>query len=298
LRSNEDGQMLKQERRFFIQRQSLIPIRAFSVAEAMIALLIGSLILGYSAPMIAKQIKHNNMSDVQVQVLSRKIEELRRTQTNIPAGAIMFFNLRRCPTGWDPVSTDFIGHYPRIVGEDDDSTNTTVEQMVHKHKHVSPFLPYYGLSMKNQLRYGPYSYPSSLWTVYPNMEVSGDGGNYPQLPNIAHSGSSIYVPSGGKVSNSAVSFYGVGYNGEWHYNTIAYTSDGVNTTERLFGIKDGGATMMIKNFTVCPNRDENNAICKPSGNNYSVPYLANMPLVGNENRPNSVKWLACQKSND
>ena len=61
LLSNEDGQMLKQERRFFIQSQSLTPARAFSVAEAMIALLIGSLILGYSAPMIAKQIKHNYM---------------------------------------------------------------------------------------------------------------------------------------------------------------------------------------------------------------------------------------------
>ena len=270
--------------------------KAFSVAEAMVALLIGSVALGVAAPMMTKQMKRENFNDAQFQVLQRQIENL-RSQREVPAGAIMFFNLRRCPTGWTPVSTDFIGHYPRIVGEDDDSTNTTVEQMVHKHKHVSPFLPYYGLFMKNQLRYGPYSYPSSLWTSYPNMEVKGDGGDYPQLPNVAHYQRSVYVPSG-SVSNSAVALYGVGYNGEWHYNTIAYTSDGVNTTEQLFGIKDGGAGMMIKNFTVCPNRDENNAVCKPTGNNYNVPYLANMPLVGNENRPNSVKWLACQRTND
>ena len=87
------------------QGVSLTPIKAFSVAEAMIALLIGSLILGYSAPMIAGQIKHNNMSDVQAQVLNRKIEELRSTQANIPSGAVMYFDLASCPVGWSPLST-------------------------------------------------------------------------------------------------------------------------------------------------------------------------------------------------
>ena len=96
--------------------QGLNPTRAFSVAEAMISLLIGSLILGYSAPMIAKQIKHNNMSDVQVQVLNRKIEELRRTQANIPSGAVMFFNLPTCPDGWSDISSNWNGRFPRFAG--------------------------------------------------------------------------------------------------------------------------------------------------------------------------------------
>ena len=87
------------------QGVSLTPIKAFSVAEAMIALLIGSLILGYSAPMITGQIKHNNMSDVQAQVLNRKIEELRSTQANIPSGAVMYFDLASCPVDWSPLST-------------------------------------------------------------------------------------------------------------------------------------------------------------------------------------------------
>ena len=82
----------------------------------MIALLIGSLILGYSAPMIAKQLKHNNMSDVQVQVLNRKIEELRRTQANIPSGAVMFFNLPTCPNGWSDISSNWNGRFPRFAG--------------------------------------------------------------------------------------------------------------------------------------------------------------------------------------
>ena len=50
--------------------------RAFSVAEAMIALLIGSLILGFSAPMITKQLKHNNFTSIQTQILNKKIENV------------------------------------------------------------------------------------------------------------------------------------------------------------------------------------------------------------------------------
>jgi len=82
-------------------------IKAFSIAEAMIALLIGSLILGYSAPLITNQIKHNNMSDVQAQVLNRKIEELRATQSSIPSGAVMYFDLASCPDGWHPLSDTY-----------------------------------------------------------------------------------------------------------------------------------------------------------------------------------------------
>ena len=52
--------------------------KAFSLAEAMIALLIGSLILGVSAPMISKQIKYNNFSDAQAALFSKKIEEVER----------------------------------------------------------------------------------------------------------------------------------------------------------------------------------------------------------------------------
>ncbi len=99
-----------------LKMMNLKPARAFSVAEAMIALLIGSLILGYSAPMVAKQLKHNNMSDVQVQVLNRKIEELRRTQANIPSGAVMFFNLPTCPNGWSDISSNWNGRFPRFAG--------------------------------------------------------------------------------------------------------------------------------------------------------------------------------------
>jgi len=57
--------------------QGLNPTRAFSVAEAMIALLIGTIVLGFSAPMITKQLKHNNFTSIQTQIMNKKIENVK-----------------------------------------------------------------------------------------------------------------------------------------------------------------------------------------------------------------------------
>lgn len=59
---------------FFFKNYHKNQRNAFSVAEALIALLIASLILGMSAPMISKQIKHNNFSSVQTSMLNKKIK--------------------------------------------------------------------------------------------------------------------------------------------------------------------------------------------------------------------------------
>ena len=56
--------------------KGLNPTRAFSVAEAMIALLIGTIVLGFSAPMITKQLKHNNFTSIQTQILNKKIDNV------------------------------------------------------------------------------------------------------------------------------------------------------------------------------------------------------------------------------
>jgi len=56
--------------------KGLNPTRAFSVAEAMIALLIGTIVLGFSAPMITKQLKHNNFTSIQTQIMNKKIENV------------------------------------------------------------------------------------------------------------------------------------------------------------------------------------------------------------------------------
>ena len=56
-------------------------VYAFSIAEALVALLIGSLILGASAPMISKQLKHNNFTDVQASIINKKVEVVEKERT-------------------------------------------------------------------------------------------------------------------------------------------------------------------------------------------------------------------------
>ena len=81
--------------------------RAFSVAEAMMALLIGSVALGMAAPMITKQVKSTNMREVQIEVLQ---------QTIIPSGAIMFFDRANCPDGWTQLDSRYNGRYLKVAG--------------------------------------------------------------------------------------------------------------------------------------------------------------------------------------
>lgn len=57
-------------------------LKAFSVAEAMIALLIGTIALGMSAPMITKTMKNSDFSSLQVSLLGKKVNALE----NIHAG--------------------------------------------------------------------------------------------------------------------------------------------------------------------------------------------------------------------
>ena len=57
-------------------------IGAFSIAEAFIMLLVVSVAIGLSAPMVTKQIKHNNLSNVQTNKLGREIDSA-KTQSRI-----------------------------------------------------------------------------------------------------------------------------------------------------------------------------------------------------------------------
>ncbi len=72
---------------------------AFSVAEAFIALAIGGVILGMSAPMISGQIRHNNMSVAQSQVLSAEINKL-KAKKEVPVGTIVMWSGATIPDGW------------------------------------------------------------------------------------------------------------------------------------------------------------------------------------------------------
>ena len=66
--------------------------KAFSIAEAMMALLITSVALGVAAPMITKQIKHNNLSNVQTNILGREISQA-ETSINMNTNRINDINV-------------------------------------------------------------------------------------------------------------------------------------------------------------------------------------------------------------
>ena len=265
-------------------------IFAFSIAEAMVTLTIFAVVAGASAPLISKQVQNQNFNDIQYRLLKESM---------IPKHSIMFFNLKECPKGWGPVATEtngLEGKYPRIAKEKSPDIGMTKEQMVHKHKHISPYMGFYHIAMMNTFRYGPYQVPASLY-VYSDNELFFPGGGsvkgygeYPIMPNM----NGILPKDLSNLSTSQTTLYGLAYNGGWNYSTLTYTSDGVNREEELFSTKSG-YQMEIKKMVVCPNRDEGDKVCKPSGNNYEIPYLSQMPLVGDENRPNTVVWLACEK---
>ncbi len=101
---------------FAQQGLKLTPTRAFSVAEAMIALLIGTIVLGFSAPMITKTLKKQESSDLQIKVLLKKIDDLEKKVE--PEGMVKLFYNTNCPTGWSQIKANdgssLDGHYIRL----------------------------------------------------------------------------------------------------------------------------------------------------------------------------------------
>lgn len=220
--------------------------------------------LGTATPLISKTMKHNAGTDIALQHLQNQIDDLRRNQSNVEDGAVMFYATENCPENWAKIN-GFGGHYLRIQN-DGETIGSVKEQMVHRHKHVSPYISFNNSTMSNSFRYGPFA---------PDNEAEDD----PYFGDI-------------KYPKANFNFFlgGPSYPGASYSNWYLYTSDGMNRTETLS--KQG-----LGNYTIltCPNRDEGDAVCKPSGNEYDIPYLTGMPLVGNENRPNSLVLTACVK---
>jgi len=306
---------------YFTPKNTRKNYKAFSVAEMAMALLIGSLLLGAAAPIITKQIKNEGISSIEREILIKNL---------FPKGAIMFFERtdKKCPDGWSPVATaanGLDGYYPRIAMEGDSEIGRKKEQMVHKHKHVSPALfALNGSAYANTFRYGPFR----------NSHTRADGGksglsvygdaSYPILEAAR-----VNLKSDGTIKEGTEKEYEItggslyllrafSSSGEDANNWYMHTSDGMNRMEQ-FSVSGGNAVQI----PVCPNRSADDELsgsaCEYTGSegsktirSYSYeavangvkrritvsnhPYMEDMPLVGNENRPNSIVWLACKKN--
>ena len=84
----------------------------------MIVILIGTIALGMSAPLISRQLKNETLTNTQMQVLQRQIDGLKKSGGSAASGAIMFFR-GDCPDKWKDLSSEFSGRYIRISGTND-----------------------------------------------------------------------------------------------------------------------------------------------------------------------------------
>ena len=157
-----------------IQRQMLSSAKAFSVAEAMIAVLIASIVLGMSAPMISRQLKRNNMNDVQFQVLNKKIQDLQaevRANNNVFPSGFLMMTFGSCPTtGWSDVSSDYEGRFLKISS----SAGTTHDAVLPEHMHS---VGYFGIDYEDNAFFWYKQEPYNL--KYDNISrwVPGEGNN-------------------------------------------------------------------------------------------------------------------------
>ena len=75
-----------------------------------------------------------------MQILQRQIDRLKENQSGVEDGAVMFYATDSCPENWAKI-TGFGGYYLRIQNAGE-TIGSIKEQMVHRHKHVSPIVHY------------------------------------------------------------------------------------------------------------------------------------------------------------
>lgn len=120
--------------------------RGFSVAEAMVVLLITSLALATASPLISKMMKSDGASKIGYNNLEEKIENMEnkleileeqlKDLETIPSGSVVFFNLASCPTGWKNVTTLGWGGRFFRVADTNNPRNVLQEDMIKSHSHL------------------------------------------------------------------------------------------------------------------------------------------------------------------
>ena len=107
----------------FPRKSKNIKKKAFSIAEALVTLMIVGVAMSSAAPLISKTMKNSQVSNFQLQYLQKQIDDLKKDV--VPIGTVAFFDSsvtptsagNPCPRGWTPLSVDYNGRFPRFSGE-------------------------------------------------------------------------------------------------------------------------------------------------------------------------------------
>lgn len=101
--------------------------------------------------------------------LKEQIEELRSRDNGVEDGAVMFYSSTSCPENWAKLN-DFGGYYLRIQ-KNGETIGSIKEQIVHRHKHVSPYSEHNSDAMSNSHPYRPLLYcPNIVFLAAPVHE--------------------------------------------------------------------------------------------------------------------------------
>ena len=86
----------------------------------MVALAIGGVVLGLSAPLISNNIQGQNFSDAQLKLIMSRLEKLEQSQ--VPKGTVAFFSnsvmsqsTNPCPKGWSQAPSDWGGRFFKVA---------------------------------------------------------------------------------------------------------------------------------------------------------------------------------------
>lgn len=88
------------------QNKNIKRIKAFSLAEAMIALLIGTIVLGMSAPVITKSLKNGSIANIQLNILGKRINNLEDINANTRLNTLEGYNAKTRLTNLEGIKAD------------------------------------------------------------------------------------------------------------------------------------------------------------------------------------------------
>ena len=238
---------------------NIISFKAFSIAEAMIVLLIGSLILGFSAPLITKQLKNTNLSSIQLGLLNGKINRLEEINADDRLDAIER-ELPNLQGTIDEIDDAVFALEEQTKAENDVATKVT--QLEEKVKKLEQFQNFPSGSLVFTFGNCPNAtYWADVTGSYQNVFIKAGTSNLGRVANASGYLPEHWHPVGiytGAGNNDGL-FISRGYTARYGYTHRNLEGDGGSTWTQWQGTGWKSYGMGTGNEVFYPNDDVNTA---------------------------------------